>query len=284
MELVRSIPAVRNLIKQIKKQGLSIGFVPTMGALHEGHLSLINTSKNSNDFTVVSIFVNPIQFGKNEDFDKYPRMIESDMQKMQTISPDIVFAPDKSEIIGNNLLSFLDIEKLGDTLCGSKRPGHFRGVCTIVSKLFNIIEPDRAYFGKKDIQQYMILKKMAIDLNFDIEVIGCEIIREKDGLAMSSRNLYLSKEEREQALILNLSLKKASELYNKGIRDTNTIKEQVIAMIKTKPLTLIDYVSIVDKNMQEIDVINEGDIIALAVYLGKTRLIDNYIFGETINY
>jgi pantoate--beta-alanine ligase len=282
MIIIHGIAEARKIIREKKKSGMSIGLVPTMGALHKGHLSLMQKARKENDFTVVWIFVNPIQFGPNEDFSRYPRMLSEDSALCESAGVDMIFAPEAAEIIGGNLLAFVDIEKLQDNLCGIKRPGHFRGVCTIVAKFFNVLTPDRAYFGKKDIQQYFIIKKMTKDLNFDIEIIPCEIVREKDGLALSSRNMYLSVEERSDALALNRSIKKGIAMFESGITDPGVIIAELEKNISAIKSAKIDYISIVDENMKDADIVRTGDILALAVFIGKTRLIDNHIIGEKI--
>jgi len=282
MEIIESISEARTIIRRIKNQNKTIGLVPTMGALHEGHISLIKESKKENDYTVISIFVNPLQFGPNEDFKKYPRPLDKDCKLAQASGTDLVFTPSADEILTDNPLTFVDINELGENLCGAKRPGHFRGVCTIVTKLFNIIMPDNAYFGKKDIQQLQIIKKMTNDLNFDIRIVPCPIIREKDGLAMSSRNNYLSEEERKNAVILSIALKKGIELFEKKETFSEMIIKELKNMIKTVKNADIDYVKIVDEKMKDVKIINKGNILALAVYIGKTRLIDNHIFGEKV--
>ncbi len=282
MDYIKSISEIRYKISEYKNSSKSIGLVPTMGALHKGHVSLIEKSKQNCDITIVSVFVNPIQFGPNEDFHKYPRPIEQDIRICEEAGVDILFNPTVEEIIGDNLKTFVDINDLGSNLCGAKRPGHFRGVATIVSKLFNIIKPDKAFFGKKDIQQLYIIKKMVDDLNFDLEIIPCSIIREDDGLAMSSRNRYLSEKERVDSLIINVALKKAIKLIENGeIYSKNIIKffENNISKIVSAK---IDYISVVDKNMTNVEFVEKGNILAVAVYIGKTRLIDNHIIGEEI--
>jgi pantoate--beta-alanine ligase len=253
-----------------------------MGALHKGHVSLIESSKKSCDITVVSVFVNPIQFGPNEDFHKYPRPIEQDIKICEEVEVDILFNPAVEEIIGDNLKTFVDISDLGDNLCGAKRPGHFRGVATIVSKLFNITTPNRAFFGKKDIQQLYIIKKMVEDLNFNIEIIPCSIIREADGLAMSSRNRYLSEKERIDSLVINRTLKEAVKLIEDGEINSKNVISFFENKIKEINSAKIDYVNVVNENMKNVELIEKGNIIAIAVYIGKTRLIDNHIIGEKI--
>ena len=229
----------------------------------------------------MTIFVNPIQFGPNEDYDKYPRTLEADLEKAEKAGISAVFFPSPNELTAN-LYSYVDINSLQDNLCGAKRPGHFRGVCTIVSKFFNIIKPDNAYFGKKDIQQLYIIKQMVKDLNFDVNIVPCEIVRESDGLAMSSRNRYLSEEERKDALILSKSIKKAIKLQKQGEKSAqviiNCIQEEVSKVSSAK----IDYISIVNEQMQDVDVVEDKNILALAIYIGKTRLIDNHIIGEAL--
>ncbi|HOF00516.1 MAG TPA: pantoate--beta-alanine ligase [Spirochaetota bacterium] len=282
MDYLKDISEVRKKISKYKKNNKSIGLVPTMGALHKGHVSLIESSKKSCDITVVSVFVNPIQFGPNEDFHKYPRPIEQDIKICEEVGVDILFNPTVEEIIGDNLKTFVDISDLGDNLCGAKRPSHFRGVATIVSKLFNITTPNRAFFGKKDIQQLYIIKKMVEDLNFNIEIIPCSIIREADGLAMSSRNRYLSEKERIDSLVINRTLKEAVKLIEDGELSSKNIISFFENKIKEINSAKIDYVNVVDENMKNVELIEKGNIIAIAVYIGKTRLIDNHIIGEKI--
>ena len=282
MQIIKSIQEARDIIGQVKLKAKRIGFVPTMGALHQGHISLMEKSVCECDFTVVSIFVNPIQFVAGEDFEKYPRDILKDAKMVESAGVDLLFVPEAVEILGNNLLTYIDIEKLGDNLCGAKRPGHFRGVCTIVAKFFNIINPDSAYFGKKDIQQLHIIKKMTEDLNFDIKIIPCSIVREEDGLAMSSRNAYLSDEERSDAVVINQSLKEAIGLIDKGETSSNVIIKMIEKKISKIGYAKIDYVKIVNKSMEDVEKIEKGDIIACAVFFGGARLIDNHIVGEKL--
>ena len=281
VKLIETIEEMRLFSKELKAKKMSIGYVPTMGALHEGHVSLMKAAVEQNDIAVMSIFVNPIQFGPNEDYDKYPRTLEADLEKAEKAGISAVFFPSAKELTAN-LYSYVDINGLQNNLCGAKRPGHFRGVCTIVSKFFNIIKPDNAYFGKKDIQQLYIIKQMVKDLNFDVNIVPCEIVRESDGLAMSSRNRYLSVEERKDALILSKSIKKAMDLQQKGEKSAqaiiNCIQEEVSKVSSAK----IDYISIVNEQMQDVDVVEDKNILALAIYIGKTRLIDNHIIGEAL--
>ena len=281
MVVVKTIKEVRETVKQWKKEGLSVGFVPTMGYLHEGHQSLIRAA-GENDKVVVSIFLNPMQFGPTEDLASYPRDLERGKEKCLESGADLIFAPDASEMYGDNFQSFVDMNLLTQELCGLTRPCHFRGVCTVVTKLFNIVKPDRAYFGKKDAQQLAVIKRMVADLNMDIEIIGCPIIREEDGLAKSSRNTYLSAEERQAALVLSKAVKKAEELIAAGVRDSAEIISQMYAVVDAEPLAKTDYIKVVSLDtMQQISKIEDSALVALAVYIGKTRLIDNYFYeGE----
>jgi pantoate--beta-alanine ligase len=278
MKIIKKVSDMRMLIKDLKKNGLTVGFVPTMGYLHDGHLSLVKNSKKENDFTIVSIFVNPTQFGPNEDLESYPRDFSRDSELLESLKVDCVFAPDVKEMYPNNFSTYVVPKDLTDVLCGARRPGHFRGVTTIVSKLFNIIQPDRAYFGQKDAQQFFVLKRMVRDLNFDIELRRIPIVREPDGLAMSSRNIYLTKEERKDAVLLYKSLKLAEEMIERGERDSKKIIFSMRSLISKSPHAKIDYVEIVDTtNLRPLDRISGEVLIALAVYFGKARLIDNTI-------
>ncbi|MBM7871711.1 pantoate--beta-alanine ligase [Clostridium pascui] len=279
MITVSTIKELREYTKQWRREGLSIGLVPTMGYLHEGHRSLIDKAVKENDKVVVSIFVNPTQFGPNEDLSTYPRDIDRDKELCEKAGAAIVFNPEASEMYFNNANTYADVEKLTDGLCGLKRPGHFRGVCTIVSKLFNIVNPDRAYFGEKDAQQLAVIRRMVRDLNFDIEIIGCPIIREEDGLAKSSRNKYLSLEERAAATILNKSLMKSKEFLENGEISAEVIKSKIKAEIDSELLAKIDYIEIVDKyTLEPVRDIKSSILIAIAVFIGNTRLIDNFTF------
>lgn len=257
---------------------MSVGLVPTMGYLHDGHKSLIVKAVSENDRVVVSDFVNPTQFGAGEDLDSYPRDIERDAAICEEAGADLIFHPEPEEMYFADNCTFVDMEQLTKGLCGKTRPTHFRGVCTVVSKLFHIVTPDKAYFGQKDAQQLAVIRRMVRDLNFDLEVVGCPIVREKDGLAMSSRNTYLSKEERKAALILHKSLMLGKEMAGRGERDAAKIKAAIIQNIETEPLARVDYVEIVNPDTMENIGQMEGDaLIAMAVYIGKTRLIDNMI-------
>lgn len=277
--LIKEITELRKLIKSWKKEGLSIGFVPTMGALHEGHESLIKRAVKENDKVVVSVFVNPTQFGPNEDYDSYPRDIEKDLGLCMNADASVVFNPEPNEMYYDNKSTTVSVANLTSVLCGSKRPGHFDGVCLVVSKFLNIVTPDRAYFGQKDAQQVAVIRRMVRDLNVDVEIVACEIIREEDGLAKSSRNIYLSKEERKSALVLSRSLKIAREALISGERNADFIRKAMIEEINKEPLAKIDYVEIVDsESLENVDTIKNNILIPIAVYIGKTRLIDNFTF------
>lgn len=277
MQVVKTIKELRNIIDQWKSVGLTIGLVPTMGFLHEGHGSLIKTASQNNDKVVVSIFVNPTQFGPNEDLDKYPRDLEHDKAICKANGASIIFHPEVEELYPSPSFTSVCVNGLSEKLCGEKRPGHFNGVCLVVSKLFNIVKPHKAYFGEKDAQQLAVIKRMVYDLNFNIKIVGCPIVREEDGLAMSSRNAYLSYEERKAALILSKSLNKAKKLLNSGERDATKIKEFLVSEISEESLAKIDYIEIVDSStIQPVEKIESTILVAIAVFIGKTRLIDNF--------
>lgn len=278
MKIVSTIEEVRAQVKEWKKEGLSIGFVPTMGYLHEGHMSLIDAA-GENDRVVVSIFVNPMQFGPMEDLASYPRDLEHDAKLCEAHGVDLIFHPTPEEMYGDQFYSYVDMDVLTKELCGLSRPVHFRGVCTVVTKLFNIVTPDRAYFGQKDAQQLAVIKRMVKDLNMPLTITGCPIIREEDGLAKSSRNTYLSPEERKAALVLSRSIFLGKEMVEKGERDCKRILAAMTAEIEKEPLAKIDYVKIVDLDtMQQVEKIDRGILAAIAVYIGKTRLIDNFMY------
>lgn len=278
MNILKSIIETRKQVNEWKKAGLQVALVPTMGYLHEGHRSLIDRAKKENDKVVVSIFVNPMQFGPNEDLDAYPRDLERDAKICEDGGVDLIFHPEVEEIYGRDFSTYVDMKTLPEKLCGASRPIHFRGVQTVVAKLFHIIPAQRAYFGQKDAQQLAIIRRMVLDLNFDIEIIGCPIIREEDGLAKSSRNTYLSAEERREAVILNQSLEEAMNAISNGEKNANVVKKIIVQTLNTCPLAKIDYVEVVNfDNIQPIDCIEGSVLIAIAVYIGKTRLIDNRI-------
>lgn len=279
MVILKKIDEVRAQVKEWKKQGLTVGLVPTMGYLHEGHQSLIKKSVEQNDRTVVSVFVNPIQFGPNEDLESYPRDLEADAKLCESTGADIIFNPEPEEMYADGFVSFINMTGLPNALCGLTRPIHFKGVCTVVGKLFNIVTPDRAYFGQKDAQQLAIIKRMVADLNMNVKVYGCPIVREEDGLAKSSRNSYLSAEERKAALCLSRSIFAAQDLIEGGERNADIVRAAVREIIEAEPLAQIDYIEVVDLgNMQPVDSLDESGLVAIAVYIGKTRLIDNYLF------
>ena len=279
MRIVESIKDVRATVKEWKAKGLKVGFVPTMGYLHEGHESLIRKASEENDRVVVSIFVNPIQFGPKEDLSTYPRDLERDSKVCESAGADIIFHPENEEMYFKDFSTFVDMNGLTDGLCGKSRPTHFRGVCTVVTKLFNIVAPDRAYFGEKDAQQLAVIKRMVRDLKIDIEIIGCPIVREKDGLAKSSRNTYLSVEERNAATILNKSLTLAKEKIQAGERDSEVIIKLIQEVINSEKLARIDYIEVVDSlSMEKVERIEKSVLVAIAVFIGKTRLIDNFTY------
>ncbi|KLO23233.1 pantoate--beta-alanine ligase [Marinitoga sp. 1197] len=280
MEIINNINKMKNIRNELIKKGKTIGFVPTMGYLHKGHLSLVEQARKDNDIVIVSIFVNPTQFGPNEDFDRYPRDMERDMEMLKPFNVDYIFHPSVEEMYPENYSTYVEEIKLTKVLCGKSRPGHFKGVTTIVSKLFNIVRPTRAYFGQKDAQQFRVLRKMVNDLNMDVQMIEMPIIREHDGLAMSSRNIYLSKEERIQALALNKSLKKAKELYENGEKSAKKIKTEMQKIFNEYPLVKVDYIEIVDEyTLENVENISDKVLIAVAAFVGKARLIDNIILG-----
>lgn len=277
MEIITTIEDIRSIVKQWKNQGYSIGFVPTMGYLHDGHAALIDQARKDNDKVIVSIFVNPTQFGENEDLNSYPRDINRDKSLCEAHKADIIFAPAPDEMY-HDRKAFVNIVELSNTLCGISRPIHFKGVCTVVAKLFNIIQPTNAYFGEKDAQQLAIIRKMVYDLNFPVHIIGVPIVRESDGLAKSSRNTYLSKEERKAATILYKAIQKGKQTIQRGA-SADSIINTMTEIINTEPLAKIDYISVVDANtMQPVHEITDSVLVAMAVYIGSTRLIDNFSF------
>jgi pantoate--beta-alanine ligase len=280
VKVVETVAAVREQVAEWRRQGLSVGLVPTMGYLHDGHKSLIARSVKENDRTVVSDFVNPIQFGPNEDLDSYPRDLDHDIAVVEAGGGDLIFHPSVEEMYGENFdfYTYVKVEELSAGLCGASRPIHFRGVCTVVSKLFHIVGPDRAYFGQKDAQQLSIIRRMVRDLNFPLEICGCPIVREEDGLAKSSRNTYLNAEERQAALCLSRALGLGKAAIEAGETDAEKVRAIITEEIEREPLSKIDYVEIVDWNNLKPVASTEGSILtAIAVYIGKTRLIDNFI-------
>lgn len=277
MEILTTIEAVRNTINTWKKQGYSIGFVPTMGYLHDGHAALIDEARKNNDKVVVSIFVNPIQFGENEDLSSYPRDLNRDKTLCESHGVNLIFTPSSNEMY-HDKKAFVNIIELSDTLCGVRRPIHFQGVCTVVAKFFNIIQPTNAYFGEKDAQQLAIIRKMVFDLNFPVNIIGVPIVRESDGLAKSSRNTYLSSEERKAATILYKAIQEGKQYINRGA-SADSIINVMTNIVNTEPLAKIDYISVVDAiTMQPVQEITAPVLVAIAIYIGSTRLIDNFSF------
>lgn len=277
MKVINKPEELQKIIEELKKEGKNVGFVPTMGALHLGHVSLIKKSVLQNDITVVSVYVNPIQFGPNEDYEKYPRPIEKDIKVCQDNKVDFLFLPTNETLYNKNFSTYIYNNNVSKIMCGITRPTHFQGVCTIVAKLFNIVMPQRAYFGLKDYQQYIIIKQMVEDLNFDIEIIGCPIVREESGIAMSSRNTYLSKEEKVQATGIYKSLCLAKQLFCEG-KEIEDIKQVVEENILKIPNSKIDYIEIRNsKNLQEVTDSDKNIVIAVAVKVGNVRLIDNMV-------
>lgn len=275
MKVSKTVDEVRLITKQWRAEGYTVGLVPTMGYLHEGHGSLIERCRKGNDKVIVSIFVNPTQFGANEDLGAYPRDFERDKDLCEKLGCDLIFHPEPSEMYVDPH-AYVNINGLSDYLCGKSRPVHFKGVCTVVSKLFNIVHPHNAYFGEKDAQQLAIIKKMVKDLNFDVNVVGCPIVREEDGLAKSSRNAYLSEEERKSALCLSRAIKKGQEII-KNSKKASEVIDAMKAIVNEEKDAKIDYIEVVDAvTMQPISEIKENVLVAMAVYIGKTRLIDNF--------
>lgn len=281
MKVIRRIEEIVEITRKIKADGYSLGMVPTMGCLHEGHKSLIKKAVDNNDKVVVSVFVNPTQFGPDEDYESYPRTLEADAKLCEEIGADYIFHPEPEEMYPEGYSTFVvPSEKMTNILCGITRPGHFRGVCTVLTKLFNIIIPDRAYFGEKDIQQLAIVKRMVTDFNFGIDIIACPIVREDDGLAKSSRNTYLNAEERQAATVLRRSILEGKKLIDSGVLIKEDVLKTIKSVIESEKLARIDYVEIIDfDTFDQVDLIKDNTLIAMAVYIGKTRLIDNMIIN-----
>ena len=278
MIVARTVEEVKAQVREWKKQGLSVGLVPTMGYLHEGHQSLIKRAVAENDRAVVSVFVNPIQFAPNEDLETYPRDLEADCRLCERTGAAMVFHPDPSEMYHDDFTTFVDMTGVTAELCGKSRPTHFRGVCTVVNKLFNIVTPDKAYFGQKDAQQLAVIRRMVRNLNMNVEVVGCPIIREADGLAKSSRNTYLSAEERKAALVLSRAIFAGEKMIKDGERDGDKVLAAMRAIIEAEPLARIDHAEMVRLDSIEIHHTVDCPVLtAIAVYIGKTRLIDNFI-------
>jgi pantoate--beta-alanine ligase len=278
--IVTDVAEAKAAVAEARAAGKTIGLVPTMGALHEGHLSLVRTSSSECDFTVVSVFVNPTQFGPGEDFEKYPRDLERDTEVAAEAGADFIFAPPPGVMYPQGYATYVEVERLTEVLCGASRPKHFRGVTTVVTKLFNICKPDVAYFGQKDAQQAVVIKRMTRDLDMDVEIRVIPIVRESDGLAMSSRNKYLSEGERKQATCLFRALKRAEELFASGVADNGEIINEMTVVVEAEPDAIIDYISIVDADeLGPVEQITGPALVALAVFFGETRLIDNTILG-----
>lgn len=278
MEITGKIDEVRRKVKEWRKQGLSVGLVPTMGYLHEGHKSLIDRAVAENDRVVVSDFVNPIQFGAGEDLATYPRDIEADKRLCGQAGAHLIFHPQPAEMYAPDFSTYVEMQEVSEGLCGKTRPTHFRGVCTVVCKLFHIVMPDRAYFGQKDAQQLAVIRRMVRDLDMDIQIVGCPIIREPDGLAKSSRNTYLNEEERKAALVLSRAVFHGQDMMEKGERDAGTILSSMKKLIEAEPMAKIDYVEMVDADTIAPLAKAQGRVLtAMAVYIGSTRLIDNFI-------
>ena len=278
MEVITKINEMRIRVLSVKDSKKSIGFVPTMGALHDGHISLMRSARKENDELIVSIYLNPTQFDNNEDFDKYPRQLDKDIEIIRKENADVVFAPSNEEIYPNGFCTNVRQNRLTEALCGRVRLGHFNGVTTIVTKLFNIIKPDRAYFGQKDYQQSAVIKRLVADLNMNIDIKVCPTVREEDGLALSSRNKRLNREERQSALCLYDSLLKARAVFDSNIRDTKNIIKEMTSVIKKTKHTKIDYISIVnERTLEELSLIDGKALAAVAVWIGNTRLIDNIV-------
>lgn len=282
MKVYETVKEVRDQVKRWRARGLSVGLVPTMGFLHEGHGSLISKAVEQNDRVVVSVFVNPTQFGPGEDLEAYPRDMDRDSAYCESLGANVIFHPEPSEMYDPDFTTYVNMEVLSETLCGVTRPIHFRGVCTVCTKLFNIVKPDRAYFGQKDAQQLAIIRRMVRDLNMDLEIVGCPIVREEDGLAKSSRNEYLSPEERKAALILSQSIFLGEKMIADGEKSAEAVKKAMTEKINTEPLAEIDYVEVVDGiSMQPIEEIKAPALVAIAVKIGRTRLIDNTIVNDS---
>lgn len=279
MEIITEANQVQKRVDLLRSAGKSIGFVPTMGALHEGHLSLMRRAREENDILIISIFVNPVQFGPDEDFENYPRDLDRDKELAGEVGVDIIFTPTPDEMYSRTYSTYVDVKDLSEALCGRDRPGHFRGVATVIAKLFNITRPHRAYFGQKDYQQALIIRRMIEDLNFDIELLLMPILREEDGLALSSRNAYLNTKERQQALVLSRSLLRAKEMLDGGEMESRVILKEMKGMISREDLAKINYIGIYHPDtLEEIEMVNDVALVALAVRIGRTRLIDNILW------
>ena len=284
MKIIESARAMQSFSESLRKEGKIVTFVPTMGYFHEGHLNLMREGRRRGDCLVVSIYVNPTQFGPSEDFEQYPRDFERDRSMAEGVGVDVIFSPPNAEMYPPHYQTYVTVENVTDNLCGLSRPGHFRGVATVCAKLFNLVKPHAAVFGKKDFQQLATIRRMVLDLHMDLEIVGMPTTREPDGLAMSSRNIYLSPEERASALSLSRSLKLAGDLYDRGERDAGKIIGEVRGHIESHAHTKIDYVQICDTTtMKDVARLDGESVMALAVRVGAARLIDNSVFGEPLN-
>jgi pantoate--beta-alanine ligase len=280
MRIVKSVTEMQRVCRELRMEGRILGFVPTMGALHEGHLSLVRRARAECDLVVASIFVNPLQFGPGEDFARYPRTFDDDCRSLEAEGVEVLFAPDAAAMYPDDSVTTITVQGVGDRLDGASRPGHFTGVATVVAKLFHVVAPQRAYFGQKDAAQLAVLRQMVRDLNFDIELVGCAIVRDPDGLALSSRNKYLSPEERQQALALHHVLQRLAQSISQGERRSATLLEEGMELLRLSPGVKVDYLAAVDAgSLLPIDTVEAGSLVAVAAYVGKTRLIDNFIAG-----
>jgi pantoate--beta-alanine ligase len=281
MKILETIDSTRAATRAARRQGQRVGLVPTMGALHQGHMSLVRAAKEQSDYVAVSLFVNPLQFGPNEDLAKYPRTLERDRDLLEQAGVDLLFAPAEVEMYPGRAVTFVDVEGLSERLDGQSRPGHFRGVTTVVSKLFHIIGPDRAFFGQKDAAQVAIIRRMVRDLNLPVEIVVCPIVREADGLAMSSRNAYLNPDQRKQALVLSRALRRVEELFGHGERDAAKLEGAGRQVVAEEPSVRSDYLAIVDPDsLEPVNSAAPGTLVAVAAYVGSTRLIDNAILSR----
>jgi pantoate--beta-alanine ligase len=280
MRIVSTIAEARGAVRALRTNGRSIGLVPTMGALHAGHVSLVRAAREQCDAVVVSIFVNPTQFGPNEDFAKYPRTWDADCALLESEGVDLILAPIATEMYPAGASTFVEVEGVSDRLDGASRPGHFHGVSTVVAKLFHIVSPDKAFFGQKDAAQVAVLRKMVRDLNFDLELVVCPTVREADGLALSSRNRYLSVEERRQALVLSRALQRVEERVAQGVLDAATLIDDALAVLASEPGIRLDYFKVVDPDtLEDVADVRNSALAAIAVFVGPTRLIDNAVIA-----
>jgi pantoate--beta-alanine ligase len=280
MRVVTSVGEMQRVCRELRAKARVLGFVPTMGALHEGHLSLVRKARTECDVVVASIFVNPLQFGPGEDFARYPRTFEADCRSLEAEGVEVLFAPTAAEMYHEGSVTTVTVAGVGDRLDGASRPGHFTGVATVVAKLFHVVAPNKAYFGEKDAAQLAVLRQMVRDLNFDVELVGCAIVRDSDGLALSSRNKYLSAGEREQALALHRCLLRIQESIARGERESATLVRSGLEVLGAEPEIRVDYLAIVDANtLLPVKRADSGTLVAVAAYVGKTRLIDNFLVG-----